>query len=124
MVSQIVCKGSDDTIDIRCLYANNIYDENSVKIATRGGIIPFASNGVTNMELYINGSMVNSSTEHIKYKDGIITLKVGTMDNIYINRVYGIAVMSYDPKHPNGQLLIHPDKETANIEAKIVDKQV
>ncbi len=136
MITEAVFLGSDNEIiliiKIQDVDANGIPLINGDGVLKENGgtgeytytAIDFITSGVTSMELYIFGVTVTSATDRLNYFDGgKITLKLGDIDGVDIERLYGISIKVFDPLHPNGQVIVHPKMPSA-VEVEVVNSEV
>lgn len=102
---------------IRWLFLNEkVIDVNNPD----GTPITFTSNGVTKMELSIGDLLVSSATSAISYNDqGQVALMLGNIPEL-VNGNYSVSLKVYDPSHPNGQIIVHPEIDKAQASITVV----
>ncbi len=87
--------------------------------------INFVSNGVTRMELYINGLTVSSDTSRLNYFDkGVVELSLGDLVGIEDKKSYPLSLKVFDVYHPNGQVMIHPSIRPSSVTVRVLNDKV
>ena len=115
MLAAIVFLGADNKIRLKV-------SDNSTDPATP---INWLAVGTSKMELYISGLTVTSSTSRLNYFDGgIIELTLGDVPGLVIKREYAISIKAWDPLHPNGQVIVHPDMANSAFTVNVVESEV
>ena len=78
--------------------------------------IDFISFGVTKMEVSVEGVTVSSEDGYITYQDGgKVTMQLGHIDGLVINKTSPLTLIVYDPLHPNGQVMISRGMEQSKV---------
>ena len=94
-----------------------------------GVVIPFEDNGVTLMELYLDGHVLSSVTDDLSW-DNVGGVKVKSSDNtdgIRKDIFHSTSLMVYDTLHPepdDGQLLVNPSMKYSRLKLKIVNPEL
>ncbi|WDE07304.1 hypothetical protein SG34_010645 [Thalassomonas viridans] len=126
MVIETLFLGSSNKIVLLLKYARDIYNDNNERIAIAGDTIPFVTNGVTKMELYINGITVSSTTGRIIWNDhGHIELDLGGVEGIEAKKQHQVSLKIWDAGHPTkGQVVIHPRARKASVRIDTVASEL
>jgi len=115
-MDKTVFEGTDDTISFIVLNKSVVTDDHP-----RGTPIPFISNGVTSMELYLSDKTFTSDTDALAYDDvGGIHIKLGKETGIIKDVAHAASLKVLDPSHPNGQVIIHPKLKHSNLTIEVV----
>lgn len=115
-ITEEVYSGSDDEIKIVIL------DPSTSDANNPDGLpVPFATNGVTKITLFMGDISIDSGTGEIVYDDESITLKLGiALANEVKSRAREVIIKAYDPAHPNGQNIVHPKRPDSRLNLVIV----